>query len=41
MKQWDNSDGTFNLTHLYHLIIKTISNSADQWVMETMDWWQR
>jgi hypothetical protein len=41
MKQWDNADGTFNLIHLYHLIMKTISNNADRWVAETMDWWQR
>lgn len=41
MKQWGPMDGTFSLIHLYHLIIKTLSNNADQWVTETMDWWQK
>jgi len=41
MRQWGTADGTFNLTHFYHLIVKTISDEADQWVSETMSWWQR
>jgi hypothetical protein len=41
MGKWGTVDGTFNLIHFYHLIIKTTSNDADQWVTETMDWWQR
>jgi hypothetical protein len=41
MVEWGTSNGTFNLIHFYHLIIKTMSDGADQWVVETMDWWQR
>lgn len=41
MKQWGPTDGTFNLIQFYHLIIKTLSNGADQWVKETMDWWNK
>jgi hypothetical protein len=40
MKQWGVADGSFNLIHFYHLIVKTLSNDTDQWVTETMDWWQ-
>jgi hypothetical protein len=39
--EWGTTDGTFNFVHFYHLIIKTISNSNDEWVAETMDWWQK
>jgi hypothetical protein len=41
MKQWGTTDESFNLIHFYHLIVKTLSNNTDQWVIETMDWWQR
>jgi hypothetical protein len=41
MPVWDTVDGTFNLIHFYHLIVKTISDETDKWVAETMDWWQR
>jgi hypothetical protein len=41
MKQWGVADGSFNLIHFHHLIVKTLSNNTDQWVTETMDWWQR
>jgi hypothetical protein len=41
MKQWGIADGSFNLIHFYHLIVKTLSNNTDKWVAETMDWWQR
>jgi hypothetical protein len=41
MTQWKPTDGTFNLTHLYHLIVKTLSNNADGWVADTLAWWQR
>jgi hypothetical protein len=41
MKQWGVADGSFSLIHFYHLIVKTLSNNTDQWVTETMDWWQR
>ena len=41
MWQWGNVDGTFNLIHFYHLIVKTLSDRTDKWVIETMDWWQK
>ena len=41
MKQWGAKDGTFNLGHFYHLIIRTLEDEEDQWVKETMEWWQR
>jgi len=41
MRQWATVDGSFNLIHLYHLIIKTLSHDADLWVTDTMDWWNK
>ena len=41
MRQWANMDGAFNLIHFYHLIVKTLADSTDEWVTETMNWWQR
>ena len=41
MRHWANMDGTFNLIHFYHLILKTLMDPTDSWVAETMDWWQR
>ena len=41
MRQWANADGTFNLIHFYHLIVKTLADAKDEWVAETMGWWQR
>jgi hypothetical protein len=38
---WGDKDGTFSLIHFYHLIVKTLSNNEDQWVVDTLDWWQR
>lgn len=38
---WGEKDGTFSLIHFYHLIVKTLSNSGDQWVLDTLAWWQR
>jgi hypothetical protein len=34
-------DGAFSLIHFYHLIIKTLSDSTDQWVVDTLKWWNR
>ena len=41
MKCWANTDGTFNLIHFYYLIMKTLTDAKDDWVTETMNWWQR
>ena len=41
MKAWDPVDGTFNLTMFYHLIVKTLSDQTDPWVIDTLSWWKR
>ena len=41
MTTWGDMDGTFSLIHFYHLIIKTLSNNEDPWVVDTLDWWQK
>ena len=38
---WGDKDGTFSLIHFYHLIVKTLSDSSDKWVVDTLAWWQR
>ena len=38
---WGEKDGTFSLIHFYHLIIKILSNHEDQWVLDTLAWWQQ
>ena len=41
MPQWGTKDGMFNLTHFYHLIVNTLSEKTNQWVIQMMDWWQK
>ena len=41
MEIWGEMDRTFSLVHFYHLIIKTLSDGEDPWVVETLGWWQR
>lgn len=41
MKQISDMDGSFSLTHFYHIILDTLSDSTDSWVIETMEWWQK
>jgi hypothetical protein len=41
MEEWGTVDGSFSLIHFYHLIVKSISDKADEWTASTMDWWQR
>ena len=41
MNQWGTCDGTFSLIHFYHIIVKTLSDTTDEWVAETMKWWKR
>ena len=41
MGSWGDTDGTFNLIRFYHLIMKTLSDNADPWVTNTLDWWQK
>lgn len=41
MPQWGSEDGMFSLTQFYHLIIDTLSDKTDEWVVQTMDWWQK
>ena len=41
MPTWGEMDGTFSLVHFYHLIIKTLTDGKDPWVVETLSWWQR
>jgi hypothetical protein len=41
MQKWGVKDGDFNLSEFYHLIIKVLGVEDDEWVDETMDWWQR
>jgi len=36
MKEWATTNGEFNLIHFYHLIIKTLSDKTDYWVIETL-----
>jgi hypothetical protein len=38
---WGEKDGTLSLIHFYHLIVKTLSNDGDPWVLDTLAWWQR
>ena len=38
---WGDKDGTFNLIHFYHLIVKTLSDGSDKWAVDTLAWWQR
>jgi len=41
MKEWATTDGAFNLIHFYHLIMRTLSDKTNQWVIETMNWWKK
>jgi len=41
MKEWGTTDGTFNLIHFYHLIVKTLTSDTDEWVLQTISWWKR
>jgi len=41
MKEWGTTDGAFNLVRFYHLIIKTLSHKTDQWVVQTINWWNK
>ena len=41
MASWGDMDGTFSLIHFYRLILKTLSDEEDPWVVNTMNWWQR
>lgn len=41
MESWKDMDGSFSLTHLYHLVFKILSDPEDPWATETMQWWNR
>jgi len=41
MKEWATTDGAFDLIHFYHLIVRTLSDKTNQWVIETMRWWKK
>jgi len=41
LPSWGPIDGTFSLIHLYHLIVKTLSDNTDEWVAQTIGWWKR
>lgn len=41
MTEWGHQDGSFDLKHFYHIIVKVLSDDKNKWVKETMDWWQR
>ena len=41
MPHWGSIDGTFLLGEFYHIIMDVLSDPNDDWVKETLGWWQK
>lgn len=41
MPKWGSKDGNFNLAELYHIVVALLSAPKEEWVVETLNWWQK